>query len=275
MNIKELQATFISLYECWDQDWPGLPTIMDSCLVRLGYLPGTPLQQSTQALHDCIEHVARLIEQDGQTRAGLNQEPDYHNRLHVANTLVSLTTLLLLQRQVSGDERSMPSHIEWMAMLTMLSHDLLHDGSVNMRVSQIEARSLDYLNPLLKKYGVNQADQQSMNAIILLTDPCLVKACHEKIKNTPFSIENMDCLAVLIQEADIMASTMPEIGPLLTKKLASEWAKINVKKMDTLITLPGRIEFLRNGAIFSSPVSQLLGIDMIKSAQLLALGENV
>jgi hypothetical protein len=273
MKIKELQATLIRLHASWGQQWPGLPLIMDRCLAQLGYQAGSPMEESTQALHDCIQHVAKLIENDGQARAALNQEPDYHNRLHVANTLVALTCLLLLQRQVSDEDRDRPSHTEWMAMLTMLSHDLLHDGSVNSTESQIEARSVEYLKPLLKQYEVEQADQSIITAIILLTDASLVKGSHEKIKNIPFLIENKDCLTVLVQEADIIASALPDIGPLLTEKLASEWGKINYKKMHAFTTIPGRIEFLRNGALFSSPASQLLGIDAIKSAQLLALDE--
>jgi len=275
MNIKELQVTLLSLNDCWEQRWPGLPLFMNKCLVRLGHPSTSPMAKETQAIHDCIQSVALLIEQDGQARASLNQEPHYHNRLHVANTLVTLTTLLLLQRQCSGDERSIPSHIEWLAMLIMLSHDLLHDGSINRQESQIEARSVAYLKPLMQQHQVDLADQHIIQMIILLTDATLVKAGHEKIKNKPFFIEDMDCLTVLIQEADILASAMPEVGPLLTKQLASEWAKINHHGMSALTTASGRIEFLRHGALFSSPASQLLGINAVKSAQLLALGEDV
>jgi hypothetical protein len=275
MNIKELQVTLLSLNDCWEQRWPGLPLFMNKCLVRLGHPSTSRLAKETQAIHDCIQSVALLIEQDGQARASLNQEPHYHNRLHVANTLVTLTTLLLLQRQCSGDERSIPSHIEWLAMLIMLSHDLLHDGSINRQESQIEARSVAYLKPLMQQHQVDLADQHIIQIIILLTDATLVKAGHEKIKNKPFFIEDMDCLTVLIQEADILASAMPEVGPLLTKQLANEWAKINYHGMSALTTASGRIEFLRHGALFSSPASQLLGINAVKSAQLLALGEDV
>ena len=275
MNIEELQATFISLRECWNVQWPGLPAVMTTCLLRLGHQSPFLMAPNTQSIHDCIQVVAQLIEQDGQVRASLNQEPAYHNRLHVANTLVALTTLLLLQRQFCGDSRSVPSHTEWMAMLTMVSHDLLHDGSVNIQKSQIEARSAQHLEPLMNEFGVTQSDQHIIKTIILSTDPTLVKACHEIIKNRPFCIEDVDCLTVLIQEADIMASTMPDVGPLLTKQLACEWSKTNCPGVHALNTLSGRIEFLRNGALFSSPASQLLGVDAVKAAQLLELGANV
>ena len=275
MSIKELQANFVSLRECWNVQWPGLPTVMNNCLSRLGHQPPLLMDLHTQSIHDCIHGVAQLIEHDGQVRASLNQEPDYHNRLHIANTLVALTALLILQRQFSGDARCVPSHTEWLAMLTMLSHDLLHDGSVNIRKSQIEARSVHHLEPLMNEFGVAPSDQHIMKTIILSTDPTLVKACHEKIKNRPFSIEDVDCLTVLIQEADIMASTMPEVGPLLTKQLASEWSKAKCPGVHALNTLSGRIDFLRNGALFSSPASHLLGVDAVKSAQLLELGAYV
>ncbi len=127
----------------------------------------------------------------------------------------------------------------------------------------------------MKEFGVVHSDQRIMKTMILSTDPTLVKASHEKIKNKQFSIEDVDCLTVLIQEADIMASTMPQVGPLLTKQLASEWSKTNYPGFHALTTLSGRIEFLRNGALFSSPASQLLGIDAVKTAQLLELGAYV
>ena len=275
MTIQELQATFIRLNDSWGLQWPGLPLIMNSCLIRLGYRPAEVMGGRAQAIHDCMQDVAELIEVDGQARAALNQEPEYHSRLHVANTLEALTTLLLLQRQHSGAERTIPSPMEWTAILIMLSHDLLHDGSINRQESQIEARSVAYLKPLMQQHQVDLADQHIIQMIILWTDATLVKAGHEKIKNKPFFIEDMDCLTVLIQEADILASAMPEVGPLLTKQLASEWAKINHHGMSALTTASGRIEFLRHGALFSSPASQLLGINAVKSAQLLALGKDV
>jgi len=275
MTIQELQATFIRLNNCWGLQWPGLPRIMNSCLIRLGYRPAEVMGDRAQAIHDCLQDVAKLSEDDGQARAALNQEPEYHNRLHVANTLEALTTLLLLQRQYSDAERTIPSPMEWTAMLIMLSHDLLHDGSVNKWPSQIEARSVEYLEPLMKQHKVEQADQRIINVIILSTDPIMVKAGHAKIINKPFFIEDIDSLTVLIQEADILASAMPEVGPLHTKKLACEWAKINHPGSSTLITPSGRSEFLRSGAFFSSPACQMLGIEAAKSAQLLALGKYV
>jgi hypothetical protein len=275
MTIKELQATFIRLNDCWGPQWPGLPLVMNDCLVRLGHQSAAVMGNRTQAIHDCMQCVAQLIEEDGKVRASLNQEPDYHNRLHVANTLEALTSLLLLQRQHGDAERTILSPMEWTAMLIMLSHDLLHDGCVNKWKSQIEARSVEYLKPFMRQHNVDQADQHIIKAIILMTDSTMVKAGHEKIKNKPFFIEDIDCLTVLIQEADILASAMPEVGPLLTKQLASEWAKINHHGISALTTASGRIEFLRHGALFSSPASQLLGINAVKSAQLLALGEDV
>lgn len=275
MTIKELQSTFNQLNDCWGPQWPGLPLVMNNCLMRLGHQSAAVMGRRTQAIHDCIQGVVQLIEEDGQARASLNQEPDYHNRLHVANTLEALTTLLLLQRQFSDADRSTPSHMEWTAMLIMLSHDLLHDGSVNRQQCQIEARSVQYLKPLMRQYEVDQADQHIIKMIILMTDSTLVKAGHDKIKDKPFFIEDIDCLTVLIQEADILASAMPEVGPLLSKQLASEWAKINYQDTSALTTPAGRSEFLRNGALFSSPASQLLGIEAVKSAQLLALGQYV
>lgn len=275
MTIQELRATFVRLNDSWGFHWPGLPQIMNGCLVRLGHLPTAALADRVQAIHDCMQEVAELIENDGQERAILNKEPAYHNRLHVANTLEGLTTLLLLQRQHDNAKHTIPSSTEWTAMLIMLSHDLLHDGSINQRPSQIEARSVKYLEPLMHRHKVDQADQRTINAIILSTDPTMVKGCHAKIKERSFAVEDTDCLTVLIQEADILASVMPEVSLSHTKKLACEWEKIKHPAMNTLITPFGRSDFLRNGALFSSPACRMLGMEAIKSAELLELGGYV
>ena len=275
MEINKLSDEFIKLRESWSSQWQGLPQVMSRCLARLGYEPATLLDQHTQAVCNCIQSVVELVERDGEMRATFNQEPHYHNRLHVADTLVSLTTLLLLQRQCSCDSRSSPSHTEWVAMLTMLSHDLLHDGTINKFSSEIEARSVYYLEPYLQEHRVDQSDQLIIKELILLTDPIMVQKCHDKIRNRVFSILDIDCLAVLIQEADILASTLPDIGSKLAEKLSNEWAKINYQGAHALTTVIGRVEFLHKTALFSSPASNLLEINTLKCEQLLALGSLI
>ena len=46
------------------------------------------------------------------------------------------------------------------------------------------------------------------------------------------------------------ARALPEIGRLLTKKLASEWAKINRLGISTFATLPDAVNLYANGLFF-------------------------
>lgn len=274
MNAKDLNMTFNNLREGWDGDWPGLPRVMESCLAMLGNDPTSVLLPRTRAVSNCIQEVALFIEENGRVQARLKKEPDYHNRLHVSDTLVSLTTLLLLHRKYVGEMGGRPSHIEWVAMLTMLGHDLMHDGSINSSTSQIETRSAHYLQPFLERHKVHKEDQRAVKNIIISTDPRLVKVSHEKIAKRIFSLADIDCLTVLIQESDIMASAMPHIGPLLAKRLEKEWRKIGFSQADIVATTAGRIQFLRYSALFSSPASEMLGMRTIKSVQLGVLGAD-
>jgi hypothetical protein len=81
----------------------------------------------------------------------------------------------------------------------------------------------------------------------------------------------MDCLAVLVQEADIVASTLAVTGTDLTRSLAQEWESDQPAMAKTLLTVEGRLRFLEYGALFSSPASRWMGIQQARQAQIDAI----
>ena len=269
MNLDELQTTLRNLRQPWPHAWPGLPRVMERCLARLGWT-GQRLDSADAVILACMKELAVLIEQDGARRHALGQEPAYHNRLHMADTLVALTALLLVSRQDEPATRR-PSHGEWLAMLAMLGHDYLHDGTINQTPSQLELRSADHLEPLMQSHGVGEVDRLQVRQFILLTDPTKVAASHQKLAGRRFSITDADCLAVLVQEADILASSLADPGLELTRQLAREWEPVDAQRARQVLTSAGRQGFLRFGALFSSPASQRLGLQASRAAQLAAL----
>ncbi len=261
MDLKYLETTLQNLRAKWPDNWPGLAVVLNSSLQKLGFDSSTKLNTRHQALHDCIFSVIKAIEKDGSQRAERQLEPRYHNRLHFADTVVALTVMLVSLRKISGRSlNEQPIHAEWLALLIMVSHDFLHNGQINQFRSEIEAMTVKALVPHMKKHGVSAKDQALISSIILKTDPAFVAESHQQIEGLPFDLSNPKCLLVLIQECDILASSLPETGKTLTQQLSEEWADIAPDRSMALLPPAGRIFFLKRMALFSSPSSRALGI---------------
>jgi hypothetical protein len=272
MDLTYLETTLQNLREKWPNNWPGLAVVLNSSLKKLGFDDSIKMPARHRALHDCIFSVVKAIEKDGVQRAKRQQEPRYHNRLHFADTVVALTVMLLNLRKFSG--RSMNeqlSHSEWLAMLIMVSHDFLHNGQINQFRSEIEAMSVKALVPHMKKHQVSARDQALISAIILKTDPAFVAESHQLIEGQAFDLSDPKCLLVLIQECDILASSLPKTGKTLTQQLSEEWADVSPDKSLALLPPAGRLFFLKRMALFSSPASQALEIQRNIDQQIAAI----
>jgi hypothetical protein len=261
MNLLHLETTLKQLRDQWPHAWPGMEVVVRDALQRLGFTAGATLSERDQALYDCIFSVIATIEVDGERRAAQQLEPQYHNRLHFADAVVSLTALLVNERQIAGRAAdALPSHAEWLGMLTVVSHDLLHNGKINQFRSEIEAMSVKALTLHMVEHGVHPDDQALIATMILKTDPAFVPESHQLIANLPFDLSDPRCLLVLIQECDILASALPGTGHSLTQQLSDEWAPLAPDLSRSLLTDKGRLYFLKHMALFSSPSSRLLGI---------------
>jgi len=272
MNLLYLEATLANLRAKWPHAWPGMGLVVRSALAQLGWHERAALSQRDQALHDCIFSVVKAIEADGEQRAAKHQEPRYHNRLHFADAVVSLTVLMALERQINDRPAdALPAHAEWLGLLTVVAHDFLHTGRINQFHSEIETLSVKALMPHMKRHKVHKADQALIGSLILKTDPSFVPESHLEITGVPFELSDPRCLLVLIQECDIMASTLPATGGQLTQQLSDEWATVAPDRSQSLLTHKGRLFFLKHMALFSSPSSRLLGIQATIDQQIAAL----
>ena len=122
---------------------------------------------------------------------------------------------------------------------------------------------------------LDQADQDAVSHIILMTDPLCVKASHRSVADQPFDLRELGWQTVLVQEADILASTLPGTQEGLTRSLSQEWAPTNPEAAAHLLKTQSRAMFLEHAALFSSPAARWLGLDHVKQAQLVRLRQQM
>lgn len=271
--MDSLELSLRNLRDCWPEPWPGLALVFDRCVQRLGWSAdgSSPrLQALTRAAHA----IAAEIERDGRARMQQGREPEYHNRLHIADTLVCMTHLLLAHRQ-ARPAATVKADAEYLGLVVMLGHDFLHSGQVNRFPGELESLAVSQLQPILRQYGVQPEDIETIGHCILKTDPTGVRQSHELIVGRPFVLDDRDCLVVLVDEADILASTLPVTALSQTERLAHEWSLLSLPSAKTLLQPASRIYFLEKAALFSSPAANLLGINDFKQIELSELHQQV
>lgn len=99
-----------------------------------------------------------------------------------------------------------------------------------------------------------------VDLFLIRTDLRHVPSTHDIARTKAFDIGDNVWQCALIQEADVMASALPEFGSFLTGLLAEEWEKFDRELARQLTSLEGRVGFLEKGALFSSLASYALGV---------------
>ena len=158
-----------------------------------------------------------------------------------------------------------------LALAIMAGHDFLHPGGSNATPSEFEARAVADLQPLMQSAGLYPDDRDVLSHCILATDPTRVKAFHAEVRTRTYELGQRNCLAVLVQEADILASTLPRTQVSLTQALSLEWAPTQPIAAEGLLLPRNRLQFLEHVALFSSPAALILGLDKVKGRQILNL----
>ena len=265
-TLSELTAALHNLRRPWPLNWPGLPLVFERSWQQLDL--GKPRSGSrTHALYQFGQAVAQQVEQDGAQRHAQGAEPAYHNRLHIADTLVCMTYLIRACRSL-GIANADHGPTGALALAIMAGHDFLHPGGSNASPSEFETRAVADLQPLMQSTGMQPVDRDTLSHCILATDPTRVKAFHVDIRGKTFDLGQRDCLAVLVQEADILASTLPKTQEGLTQALSREWAPTQPTAAERLLLPQNRLLFLEHAALFSSPAALMLGLDKVKGRQM-------
>ena len=265
-RIQDLSASLRNLRRPWPNQWPGLPLVFDRACQELGL--GNPHKGSAvHRLQGFGRAVCELLEQDGAKRHAQGHEPAYHNRLHIADTLVCMTYLLKTSSALNVAGARKPAVVA-MALCIMAGHDFLHPGGSKMHPGELEARAVQDLQPLMDAAGLTLAERQILKHCIMATAPAQVKGIHLQIRTRPYDLRQTDCLSVLVTEADIMASTLPQTASSLTQSLAIEWASQEPKAAEKLLQPQNRLLFLEHAALFSSPAACRLGLNAVKIRQI-------
>jgi hypothetical protein len=270
LNLKEdlwhecLESSYGFLRASWTGNWLGMPFVLIECL-RFLNLQEHNLSEAGRGMLAAAKSVAYEIEKHAENLSEL-EEPKYHNRLHFADALTSmsvqLSILVALKKEANQD---------WMAcaLLTCIAHDFFHPGKVNLVESEIERQSVNFLKPILKSHSVPDEWRKIIDTVIVRSDFAVVHQNHAHVAGKAFEW-NLKWLCVLLNEADVMASASAKFGPELGKSLAQEWRLIDFPLHSSVASLEGRKNFLKQ-LIFSSPSSLVLGLGERISEEILSI----
>jgi hypothetical protein len=244
-------TSLLCLRQSWATDWIGLPVVLKSCAVFLS-LQSDALSLHARAMLSAAMAVARGSE-ERFAMASSPSEPRYHNRLHTADVITAMALQLDLEAEHSGISDS-----DWMcaALLAAAGHDFMHSGGVNEEVSQIEKQTCELLRPIMRESKVASIWTERVETAIIHSDISLAAQNHERVSGAEFAW-NQQWLNVLLNEADILASSHPQFGPELSHALAQEWKIIGFAAHETIATPEGMQAFL-SSVKFSSRSSGLL-----------------
>jgi hypothetical protein len=235
-----LLSSYAYLRNSWQTQWLGLDKVVQDCASFL-QINAIPDDSQTHLLLDLALTVARQIESEKGCGTE-TPEPCYHNRLHFADSVTTITLQCSLEVQHGAAPDS-----AWQAALLLIavSHDFHHPGRVNRHTSDIESASVNALLPLMTSMNLNEVWIERIRTIILRSDFTLVRENHARVAGLPFEW-NTDWTTVLLNEADIMASASTDYGAPLSVALSKEWEAIGFAPYATVATASGRRAFLAN-----------------------------
>ena len=180
-------------------------------------------------------------------------EPPYHSRYHVAESVLAMDLLSREALRLGLIDEDLAS----LGILAMIGHDLGHDGTLpdTTRLEQYAAAEVASLTTDLGPEVIDILRQ-----IILATAPGLV-AQNLALSRLPHPTP-LDTICALANEADVLASLLPELGWDQSDLLALEWEAHDPARAKTARSFTGRQNFLLLYAN-SSPAARSLGLHRV------------
>ena len=234
------------------------------------------LDYPNNVLKDLCKGLSIHIQNHNQS---LNWEPNYHSRSHFKDVCIALSLLIQSQAAIANASAALPalsisSEEAWILLFCAIGHDCGHNGTINTSPFELEKKSISQVHHWLNTTNYPptkiNALMNYVEPIILATDP---KNFQTLLTKKIDQNHRTDLMALLMVEADLMASILPVRGALLSRNLAMEWNQ-NYPDMAKLVnSIEGRIGFLER-VQFTSPHSQVLNISAIQKTHISQLKSN-
>lgn len=228
------------------------------------------LDHSNNTLKDLCKGLSIQIQNHNQ---GLDWEPNYHSRSHFKDVCIALSLLIQSQAAITNSLAAHPAlsisaKEAWILLFCAIGHDFGHDGTINTSPFELEKRSISHIKHWLSTTNYSPIEMNGLlgyvEPVVLATDP---KNFQTLLAKKIDQNHRTDLMALLMVEADLMASILPVRGALLSHNLAMEW-KQNYPDMAKLVnSIEGRIGFLER-VQFTSPHSQVLNISTIQQTNI-------
>jgi hypothetical protein len=209
------------------------------------------------ALTRVAEAIAAALDREARALP----EPAYHNRHHMAEAVHAMALLC----RTACDQRWLRPSLAELGVLAMIGHDLGHDGSLPSP-GVLEARAAQSVEALAHRLPA--AQRRTLTRIILATDPATVPANLARARDP--AATGLDRLIALANEADVLASLLPDLGLTLSERLAEEWRPHDPGRADAACSFSGRRSFLTIYAAPSEAACQL-GLQACIARQLQAI----
>jgi hypothetical protein len=191
-------------------------------------------------------------------------EPAYHSRKHFVDVCTGISALLSQNRGSDEVKQFSPWTVSkedsWLLLFAAIGHDYMHRGRINSVDYENELISLNGLQLFLNKYSdlsseFKQNLMLKLHQLILPTCFDFTHLLYEKInKGTG---DQLDCLAMLLTEADVLASILPHRGKVLSKRLSLEWEDQNKELSQFVASKEGYDAFLQKVQLLSDQSKKL------------------
>jgi len=237
-----------------------IDALLDTDLWQGLYFENNPYPKLCHDLSNCIDALNSSFE----------FEPPYHSRKHFVDVCAGISALL--SQNIGSDETkqfspwTVSKEDSWLLLFAAIGHDYMHRGRINSVDYENELISLNGLQLFLNKYSdlspeFKQNLMLQLHQLILPTCFDFTHLLYEKINNG-IAVQ-IDYLAMLLTEADVLASTLPNRGKVLSRRLALEWQDQNVELSNFVASKEGYEKFLQK-VQFLSDQSKKLSVFHVK-----------
>jgi len=231
-----------------------IDALLDTDLWQGLYFENNPYPKLCHDLANCIDALNSSFE----------FEPAYHSRKHFVDVCTGISALL--SQNIGSDEAkqfspwTVSKEDSWLLLFAAIGHDYMHRGRINSVDYENELISLKGLQLFLDNYSnfsteYKQNLMRTLHRLILPTCFDFTHLLYEKI-NMGMG-DQLDYLAMLLTEADVLASILPHRGKVLSKRLSLEWRDQNKELSNYVASKEGYDAFLQKVQFLSDQSKKL------------------